>query len=448
MLRRKINQDLLKWKNSKNKKCLFLEGSRQIGKTYSIKEFAKENYESFIELNFIENSSLINIFNGALDSDSIIMQIGLYIPGTKIINGKTLLFLDEVQECSEAITSLKFLSQDKRFDVICSGSALGIKYKTHTSYPVGQIEHLNMYPLDFEEFLWALNIDESVIDTIKGFANNKKYDKSVPLAIHEKMQMYLQQYLILGGMPEVIQSFVDTQDYYVADHIQRNIYQDYINDIARYANPDIKIKTEMCYKSIPNQLAKDNHKFQFGKVIKRSNAATFETSLDWLMASQIVIPVFNINSFEYPLSSFEIDNNFRMYHNDTSFLMSTYSYELKQLLIQDSSIERKDNNLILGAAKGGIYEAFAASILNKKGINNLHFYKSESGTVEIEFVIETKDGIVPIEIKAGRSGTKSLNTILQNKSIPYGYKFSSQNIGIQDKKITMPLYLLPFINLN
>ena len=446
MLKRKINEILLKWKNADSSKCLLLEGSRQVGKTYSVREFAKENYKSFIEVNFIENPSLMNVFSEQLDVNSIMTKLGLYMPGIKIIEGSTLLFLDEIQECSNAITALKFLAKDKRIDVVCSGSALGIKYNTHTSYPVGSVEHIKMYSLDFEEFLWALGIDEKIVDEIKAYANNKLYDKSVPLAIHEKMKEYMQQYLVLGGMPEVVQSFVDTNDYYVADKIQRNIYQDYLNDIARYADADIKIKTEMCYKSISNQLSKENHKFQFSKVIKRSNGVMFESSLDWLMASYMVIPVFNISSFKYPLNMFEIDNNFRMYHNDTGFLISTYSYEMKQLLINDTKLENKSDNLILGVAKGGIYEAFAASVLNKKGIDRLHFYRNEKATQEIEFVIETKDGIIPIEVKAGRSGTKSLNAVLQNENIAYGYKFSSQNIGKQDKKITMPLYLLPFID--
>ncbi len=446
MLKRKINEILLKWKNADSSKCLLLEGSRQVGKTYSVREFAKENYKSFIEVNFIENPSLMNVFSEQLDVNSIMTKLGLYMPGIKIIEGSTLLFLDEIQECSNAITALKFLAKDKRIDVVCSGSALGIKYNTHTSYPVGSIEHIKMYSLDFEEFLWALGIDEKIVDEIKAYANNKLYDKSVPSAIHEKMKEYMQQYLVLGGMPEVVQSFVDTNDYYVADKIQRNIYQDYLNDIARYADADIKIKTEMCYKSISNQLSKENHKFQFSKVIKRSNGAMFESSLDWLMASYMVIPVFNISSFKYPLNMFEIDNNFRMYHNDTGFLISTYSYEMKQLLINDTKLENKSDNLLLGVAKGGIYEAFAASVLNKKGIDRLHFYRNEKATQEIEFVIETKDGIIPIEVKAGRSGTKSLNAVLQNENIAYGYKFSSQNIGKQDKKITMPLYLLPFID--
>ncbi len=446
MLKRKINDVLLKWKNTNSSKCLLLEGARQIGKTFSIREFAKENYSSFIEINFIENPSLINVFSEELDTNSIMTKLGLYMPGIKIIEGSTLLFLDEIQECSSAITALKFLASDERIDVVCSGSALGIKYNTYTSYPVGSIEHVEMYPLDFEEFLWAIGIDEKIVDDIKLFANNRNYDRKVPLAIHEKMKEYMQQYLVLGGMPEVIQTFVDTRDYYACDRIQRNIYQDYLNDIARYADANIKIKTEMCYKSISNQLSKDNHKFQFSKVIKRSNSAAFESSLDWLMASYMVIPVFNISSFQYPLNMFEIDNNFRLYHNDTGFLISTYSFEMKQLLIEDTSLEKKPDNLVLGVAKGGIYEAFAASVLYKKGMNKLHFFRNESATQEIEFLIETKDGIIPIEIKAGRSGTKSLNAVLQNENIPYGFKFSSQNIGKQDKKITMPLYLLPFID--
>lgn len=445
MLKRKIYNDLIKYKESRSEKCLIVEGARQIGKTYIIRKFGRENYASFIELNFIENPSLLNIFRGDLNADSILSAIQLYLPESAVIPGETLIFLDEIQESSEAVTALKFLAGDKRISVICSGSALGMEYKPDTSYPVGSVDYLRMTSLDFEEFLWAMKVDEKIIAELKDLLSNKKYDVKVPRAVHEKMNNLLKLYLIIGGMPEAVQSYVDNGNIAAADRIQRRLYNDYIYDIARYAAPDIKIKAERCYKSIPLQLSKENHKFQYGVVEHRATGARFASSVDWLVTAHIVVPVYNLSKTEYPLNAYTIENNFRLYPTDISFLISTYGYELKSLLLSDSDIDRKPDNIILKSSKGGIYEALAADMLYKKGYDALHFYRAEKGTPEIDFFTENISGIIPIEIKAGRNGTKSLNSILENDDIRYGYKFSTQNIGKSGKKVTLPLYLLPFI---
>ncbi len=445
MLKRKISENLINWKNSESNKALIVEGARQIGKTYTIRQFGKENYSSFIELNFIENPSLVNIFKGTLDTDTILTAVRLYVPNSKIIEGDTLVFLDEIQECSEAITALKFLAEDKRISVICSGSALGMNYKPQTSYPVGSVEYLSMTSLDFEEFLLAMNIDKDIISDLKSYFDNKNFDKKVPFAIHEKLNFLLRQYLIIGGMPEVVQAFVDTKDYGIADSIQRRLYRDYINDIARYASPNIKIKAEKCYKSIPMQLSKENHKFQYGVVEHKATGAKYESSVDWLSNAHIAIPVYNLSKVEYPLEAFSIENNFRLYPSDISFLICTYGYEIKAALLEDNNIDEKPSNIIMRSAKGGIYEALAADMLYKSGHINLRFYRDEKGTPEIEFFIENGDGVIPVEIKAGRNKTKSLDAMLKNDDIPYGYKFASQNIGKAGKKITLPMYMMMFL---
>lgn len=445
MLKRKILSKLTEWKNSRPEKCLIVEGARQIGKTFIIREFAKENYESQIELNFIENPSLSDIFKGALDSESVLTAVTLYVPDSKIIPGNTLLFIDEIQECSEAITALKFLAADSRIDVICSGSALGMSYKPQTSYPVGSVEYLKMTALDFEEFLWALNVDENIIFSLKKLFDDKDCKSKVPFAVHEKMNSLLRQYLVLGGMPEVVQNFVDNKDYRSADTIQRRLYKDYLYDIARYAKPDIKIKAERCYKSIPLQLTKENHKFQYGVVEHKATSSKYESSVDWLVNAHIAVSVNNLRATEYPLKAFSVEENFRIYPTDISFLICTYGYEIKSALLNDKKIEERPDDIILSTAKGGIYEALAADMLYKSGHENLNFYRSEKGTPEIEFFVENEDGVIPVEIKAGRTGTKSLNTVLENDNIKYGYKFASQNIGKSGKKITMPLYMLMFL---
>ena len=446
MLQRKIMKDLQSWKTSNENKCLIIEGARQVGKTYIVREFAKNSYDSFIELNFIENPSLKNIFADSLDVDTILMGIGLYMPGTKITEGATLLFLDEIQECSEAIAALKFLASDKRISVICSGSALGMRYKPTVSYPVGSVDYLKMYSLDFEEFLWAMGVEPSVLEIVAGsFPRIGDVVSKIPAAIHDRLMHFLRQYIVLGGMPEVVQTFVDSSDYYQADRVQRRLYQDYLMDIARYASPDIKIRAEKCFQSVPQQLVKENHKFQYSKIEHNGTSARFISCIDWLTNAHMAISVHNVSRIEYPLESYTEDNNFRLYYHDIGMLISTYGFELKAAILEDKDVSALPDGVILGAAKGGIYEALAADILNKAGFENLHFYRNATGTREIEFLLQTDEGIIPVEVKAGRTRTKSLNAILKDESIKYGYKFASQNIGISEKKITLPLYMLPLL---
>jgi len=442
MLNRKIMTSLKAWKSDSKRKSLILSGARQVGKTYIIREFCRREYASFVELNFLENEEFKLIFNGSLSADAILTGIRLYIPDIEIIPGETVVFLDEIQECPEAVTALKFLTIDERVDVIASGSALGISYKTRSSFPVGYVDFMDMYSLDFYEFIDAMNVGEDVIGVIRDCYESKN---KVPAAIHEKLNTYLRQYLVVGGMPEVVDTFVATGDYKAVDTLQRQLYRSYLMDIARYAPPEDRVKAEKCYTSIPMQLNKENHKFQYSHVEKGGTARKFGSSLDWLVGSNMVIPVMNVTKPEYPLKSFAIDDNLRMYPNDIGFLIGTYGFEIKQALLGDAGIEAASQNIVLKTAKGGIYEALAAEMLYKKGIEQLYFYRNESGTLEIEFFIENMDGVVPVEIKAGRSRTRSLNTILESDDIRYGYKFASQNVGVTGKKITLPLYMLPLI---
>ncbi len=441
VLKRKSLQFLLKWKNTPERKSLIVSGARQVGKTFLIRQFSKEAYASGIELNFLEDSALKGIFSGALDAETILTSIRLFRPEASIIPGKTLLFLDEVQECPEAITALKYLTPDPRVDVIASGSALGMAYRQVSSFPVGYVDFLDMYSLDFEEFLWALQIDETIIHTLHGYFDSRT---AVPKAIHEKMMDLLHRYLVIGGMPEVVSAFAESGDYALADRLQREIYRAYMNDIAHYAPPQIRIKAESCYASIPNQLSKENHKFQYKTVEKGGTARKFETSIDWLVNAFVSVPVHNVSVVDFPLKAYVKEDNFRLYMNDIGLLISTYPYELKRALLEDRALDEGSPNFILKVAKGGIYEALAADLLIKKGYT-LYFFRNDTGSVEIEFLLEKADGIIPVEVKAGRSSTASLNRLLEQDNIPYGYKLASQNCGVSGKKITLPLYMLLFL---
>ena len=441
MLKRKAMDALIAWKNNPARKSLIIDGARQVGKTFLVRRFAREHYDILIELNFLENASLKTVFSGSLDAETIITSLNLILPEYRILPGKTLLFLDEAQECPNAITSLKFLTQDNRMDVIASGSALGLAYRQVSSFPVGYVEYLDMASLDFEEFLWGMNVSPESISFVKKCFETKA---PVPPAIHEKMMDYLRQYLVIGGMPEAVQLFTQTHDYYATDALLRNIYRSYISDIAHYATPELKVKAEKCYRSIPLQLSKENHKFQYKTVERNGTARKFETSIDWLVNAHIASPVPNVSNVELPLKAYAKEDNFRLYMTDIGLLVSTYGYDIKKAILEDRTIETVSENLVLRIAKGGLYEALAADLLLKRGYAP-HFFRNDSSTVEIEFLIENKDGVIPIEIKVGRKRSTSLDQVLKQPNILYGYKLSSQNVGVSEKKITLPLYMLMFL---
>ncbi|MCF0133135.1 MAG: ATP-binding protein [Blautia sp.] len=442
MLKRKYMDQLVSWFQNEEKKALVICGARQVGKTYLVEMFAKEYYASFIEINFIENPSLITLFDGNLSVENILAGIALYLPGNTIVPRKTILFLDEIQECPKAITALKFLTKSDIIDVIASGSALGMSYNRVTSFPVGAVEYIDMAALDFREFLWALGISEETIHTVKTFFDEIK---EVPDAIHRQMMRYLKQYMVIGGMPEAVNAFVNNNyDYYKADLVQRRIIRDYIADIARFARPEIKIKAEACYKSIPNQLSKENHKFQYSQVEKKGTARKFETSVDWLLNANMAFAVNNVSFIEYPLEAHIIDNSVRLYPNDIGLLIGTYDFGVKKLLVDDE-YDEKTTNIILKTAKGGLYEALIADILMKNGHRQLFFYRNESGTAELEFLLENTEGIIPIEVKAGRKRSRTLNNVLEKEDVYRGVKLASQNVGIAGKKLTLPLYMTMFL---
>ena len=441
MLERKIMNKLLLWKQRNTKKALIISGARQTGKTFIVRQFGRENYTSIIELNFLEDKNLCDIFSGDLHPKSIYTNISLMCPGCTLIPHETLLFLDEIQACPNAISALKFLVEDGNADVIATGSALGIAFGNTASFPVGSVEYLDMYSLSFEEYLHAIGIDSSVIDYLRDCFENRT---PVASPVHKKMLEYLKQYIAVGGMPEVVNTFVQTGSYAEADKIQRQLYKDYITDIAHYASPDIRIKAENCYKSIPLQLTKENHKFQYTIVEKKGTARKFESSVDWMENAFTAYPVYNVSAISFPLKAFAKSDNFRLYYNDIGMLTAAYDYSLKKALIDDQPDESSPVPM-LKIAKGGIYEALAADLLIKNGHKELFFFRNETGSLEIEFLLEKTSGIIPIEIKAGRNSTASLDNILKMEDIPEGYKFCAQNIGVSGKKVTMPLYMLMFL---
>lgn len=433
MLRRKIYDKLLAWKNSQGKKdAILLRGVRQCGKTYIVREFGKREYENFIEINFIERPDLQEIFSSSLNVDSMVQQIKLNLPGCNFIPGKTLLFLDEIQNVPNARTSLKFWAQDGRFDCIASGSMLGIDYKNEVSIPVGYEQQLIMRTLDFEEFLWALGIDMQLNDILLPYADGLS---RIPDATHNALSRYLQEYMVVGGLPEVVDTYVQTKDFYAVHVLQEKILRDYQDDIAKYAINQDKIKARQCFLSIPRQLSKENHKFQYSVVEKKATARKFTSSLDWLYNAGLIDFAYNVNSLWFPLKAYVKEEQFRVYICDIGLLVAMYGYQMKVALLK---------NALEGPAEGGIYESLIADILVKRG-EELYYYRKEDSTVEIEFLLERDGKPVPVEVKAKKGTTRSLNEVLALEQIAKGYKLTAQNTGVVDKKITLPLYMATVI---
>lgn len=434
-LRRKVSGELFAWADSDEKKCLLLRGARQVGKTYVADYLGSKRFSRYIRVNFLESPGLKAVFSGNLDINTLLLNFSLYMPGAEFVPGETLLLLDEIQECPEAVTSLKFWAQDGRFKVIATGSMLGIDYKRPSSYPVGSIRYVDMWALDFEEFLWAAGIPEAAIEILRGHFETCS---EVPEALHVRIFQLLRAYAAIGGMPEAVTAFFEANSAAAADKKQREILNGYRYDIAHYASPKIKLKAEKCYFSIPDQLAKDNHKFQYSIVEKGSAARKFGTSLDWLRGACLTIPCWNVKNIEFPLSARTDSTNFRLYPSDIGLLSGMHEYALKARLMQ----EEKGSSW---QAKGGIYEALTADLLSKNKNRELYFRKNEQSTFEIEFLLTKEDGIIPVEVKAGRSRSRSLDNLLERREIPYGYKLVYGNAGRVGKKITLPIYMAMFL---
>lgn len=436
MLYRESYNRLLAWKNQIKKKCLIVRGARQVGKTFLVETFGKNEYDNVIEINFLKNPGFKEIFKKDLDTNTLKTYISLYLTGSTFTERKTLVFLDEIQECPEAITSLKFWAEDGRYDVIASGSMLGIDYKRPISYPVGYVDYLDMTSLNFREFLIALGVK----DEIQSILEKSFVEKTpVPDPVHNKIMELLRTYMIIGGMPEVVNTYIETRSISEVDKVQRRILTDYRYDIAHYASADMKIKAENCYLSIPSQLGKDNHKFQYSLIEKGSNARKYSSSIDWLEQANLVIKAYNVDPLYAPLDNNKNASDFRLYATDIGLLIAMMDYSIKAELLNN------ENENISSITKGAIYEALIAEMLFKAGHDKLYFTKNAQGTFEIEYVIESSKGIIPIEVKSGRSRSRSFDNLLKKDEIPFGYKLVDGNVGVANKKVTLPLYMAMFI---
>lgn len=432
MLKRKIENILKEWKNTPNKSPLIIKGQRQCGKTFSVRKFANENYKQVVYLNFLLNPNYISIFNESLEVDKLIIMMSSILGNNVFfVPYETIIILDEIQECPEARTALKFFKEDGRFDVICTGSLLGVKgYGTQPkSVPVGSETLIEMKPLDFEEFLWANGISEQIIETLNEHLQTLT---PIPLALHNQMQELMLQYIVVGGMPEVVQKFVDTKQLNVVLKLQRNIVSSYEDDMIKYATNKDKPLIRECFQSIPKQLSKENKKFNYSLVKKGSTAAKFAGSIQWIEDAGIISRCYNLSLPELPLDGNAIQDIFKIYMNDTGLFVS--------MLEDGTQYDILQGNLYI--YKGAIFENLIADIFNKMG-RKLYYYHKDSG-LEIDFVTRYKGHCYLIEVKSTTGNTKSSKTILAQPDkyhVAGVIKLGKYNIGKVDKITTLPLYL-------
>ena len=438
MLKRKIESVLAEWKNAESKKPLVIKGIRQCGKTYIVQKFAKENYESVVYMNFILEPDKKSAFAGNIDVDTITLNLSALIPGSRFIKGKTCIILDEIQECREARTALKSFQIDGRFDVIATGSLLGVRGYGKSeknfddgqdSIPVGYETVVEMYPLDFEEFLWANGINDKVIDSVKSCFDT---ETAVPDGIHNVMMELLYRYVIVGGLPEVVNTFLETKNIELTYKVQRNLIMEYEEDMVKYADNADKSRIRECFESIPNQLAKENKKFQYSMVRKGGRSSQYIGSIQWLEDAGLVQRCYNTQITELPLEGNSIKDCFKLYTTDIGLLVAMLDYGTQADILKGN---------LLGY-KGAIFENLMADFLCKSG-QKLYYFQKDSG-LELDFLVRYKGECVVLEVKAKSGKTKSLKTVLKNKSVYHvnnAIKLGKYNVGREGEILTIPLYM-------
>ena len=430
-LKRKIDDFLLKWKADNDRKPLIVKGCRQIGKTESIRHFAKvAGYDSFIEINFVKDEKYKKIIVDGYTASAIIKNISLLDPSKRFIDGKTLIFFDEITEFPDIATSLKFFKEDGRFDVICSGSMLGVNYKKIESNSVGYKTDYEMYSLDFEEFLWAKGYKEDVIEDM--LLHMKTFTPFNELEMSVYHGIFL-DYVVLGGMPAVVKDYIQKGTFEGSLDTQHQLIADYKEDIRKYAQGVDQTRILNVFNSIASQLAKENKKYQISKVEKNARFRDYRGCAEWLVDAGIVNACYCLNDVELPLSGNCDTDKFKLYFCDTGLLVS---------LLDEESQEDLRANKNLGVYKGALYENIVSEALVKTGYK-LYYYKKENATLEEDFFIRSANNLIPVEVKAQGGRSKSLRTLISSdkySDIAYGFKLSANNIGYSEQIYTFPYF--------
>ena len=430
-LKRKIDDYLIEWKKSENRLPLIIKGARQIGKTNAIENFGKNNYKTFIEINFAFQPQFKTIFQDGFMVDDIIKNITLKMPDVELTEHNTLIFFDEMQECVSTATSLKSFREDGRYDVICSGSLMGINYKEIESNSVGNKEDYIMHSLDFEEFLWAKGYKPEQINDLY-----KHMLKLTPLTNtqYDVMMSNFKDYMIIGGMPALVSRYIENKNFSGILKMQEQILIDYEEDIVKYAGGLDKTKILNCYRKIPAFLGNENKKFQISKIADGARTREYVGVIDWLSNAGIVNVSYAMEQASLPLKGNYNPNNYRLYFADTGLLIGSLDEEFQDDL---------RNNENMNTYKGAIYENIVADMLVKVGYN-LYFYKDDSKKIEMDFMIRDINSLIPVEVKANNNATISLNNLINSnsyKDIKYGIKLCNKNIGFNGKFYTFPYFL-------
>lgn len=430
-LKRKIDQFLIDWKNSEYKMPLIVKGARQIGKTDAIENFAKNNYKNFVEINFALQKEYKSIFDNGFDVDNIINNISMINNDFVFEPRDTLIFFDEIQDCINCATSLKSFNIDKRFDVICSGSMLGINYSEIESNSVGNKQDYVMYSMDFEEFLWAKGYKENQIEELYLCMKNCTPLSSTAMDV---MMKVFKEYMLIGGMPAIVERYIENNNFSGILEMQKQILLDYEEDISKYAQGFDKARVLNAYRKISTFLGNENKKFQITKIQDGARNREYIGVLNWLDRAGIINVCYCLDQLSLPLKGNYNPNNYRIYFGDTGLLIGSLDDETQADL-------RKNQNF--NTYKGAIYENVVADMLVKQGYN-LYFYKNEKGTLEMDFFLRDIGSLIPVEVKANDNSTISLNNLIDDKKykdIKYGIKLCNKNIGFNGKFYTFPYFL-------
>lgn len=430
-MKRKVDLYLNAWKENKDRKPLIIKGARQIGKTHSIEQFAYRNYKCVVEINFVEQEQYKSIFDQGFEVDVIIKNISLLNPDLEVIPNQTLFFFDELQACPNCATSLKFFKLDGRYDVICSGSLMGINYKEIESNSVGYKEDYEMYSMDFEEFLWAKGYSDDFIEELYQHMRDVKPFSQLQMDVLYEL---FRDYVVVGGMPEVVKTYISNKNFSGVLSMQRQLLGDYEEDITKYVEGLDKAKVKAVYNHISAFLAKENKRFQVTKIGRNARNRDYVGCVEWLADAGIINVCYCLNYPELPLKGNYDPKLYKIYFQDTGLLIASLDDEAQEDL-------RRNKNL--GTYKGAIYENIVGDMLVKQGYN-LYYYNSDKPSLEMDFFVRDYNSLIPVEVKAKDNATASLNTLIKSDAYPdvkYGIKFCYKNIGFDGKFYTFPYFL-------
>lgn len=430
-MKRKVDLYLKAWKENRDRKPLIIKGARQIGKTHSIEQFAYSNYKCVVEINFVEQEQYKSIFDQGFEVDVIIKNISLLNPDLEVIPNQTLFFFDELQACPNCATSLKFFKLDGRYDVICSGSLMGINYKEIESNSVGYKEDYEMYSMDFEEFLWAKGYSDDFIEELYQHMRDLKPFSQLQMDVLYEL---FRDYVVVGGMPEVVKTYISNKNFSGVLSMQRQLLLDYEEDITKYVEGLDKAKVKSVYSHISVFLAKENKRFQVTKIGRNARNRDYVGCVEWLADAGIINVCYCLDYPELPLKGNYDPKLYKIYFQDTGLLIASLDDEAQEDL-------RRNKNL--GTYKGAIYENIVGDMLVKQGYN-LYYYNSDKPSLEMDFFVRDYNSLIPVEVKAKDNATASLNTLIKSDAYPdvkYGIKFCYKNIGFDGKFYTFPYFL-------